>query len=209
MIRPLIGLLALAALAAGGGSLAVGPESTNFGIPSSVFGGGGGAASSATYAVGGTAGQPVAGPAQSANYALGAGYWPGITDADTDGVFDASDLDDDNDGFSDSAESSIGTNQAYPCGGSGWPAELVGGEFSENKVTIQDLGSFLLPVNHFNTDENDPGFDPRWDLVPGPAVPGGDWISIQDIGALLGGPTSTPPMMDGAAIFNGPTCPLP
>ena len=129
---------------------------------------------------------------------------------DTDGCHDSPGEDFDQDGFTDDNEAlKIGTDPGYPCGTGGWPADFVGGEFSTNMVTIQDLGSFLAPVFHFNTFPQDPGFDARWDLIPGPAVPNGEWINIQDMAALLAGPTSTPPMLNGASIFNGPSCPLP
>jgi hypothetical protein len=75
-----------------------------------------------------------------------------------------------------------------------------------NKVTIQDVGSFMVPVYRFNTSPGDAAYDERWDLQPGPPTPQSDWIGLQDLGALLAGPTATPPMFAGAAIFNGPAC---
>jgi hypothetical protein len=126
---------------------------------------------------------------------------------DNDGCHDSPGDDYDLDGFSDEAEAlHIGTSPVNQCGFGGWPADLVGGQLSENRVTIQDLGSFLIP-NRFNTSPGDLLFDERWDLLPGPPLPTSDWIGLQDIGALLAGSTSTPPMLQGAAIFNGPACP--
>ncbi len=43
-----------------------------------VIAGGGGQSASASYAVSGSIGQPAVGPLSSADYRLGAGFWPGI-----------------------------------------------------------------------------------------------------------------------------------
>jgi hypothetical protein len=141
MKRYLIALTAASLALVGVSTFAVGPQSTNFGLPWSVSGSGGGSAASANYRLSGTAGQPLVGTAQSANYSVGAGYWPGITDFDSDGIFDASDNcefwanssqtlpnwpippgDSDCDGYSDSVgqtllapESYIGTDPTRHC----------------------------------------------------------------------------------------------
>jgi hypothetical protein len=101
--RPLTALVTLSALAAALVGAAVAVADTD--LPWSVAGGGGGTAGSTNYALGGTIGQPVAGSAQSTNFALGAGYWAGIADADSDGVLDDVDPEDDGDGYTDVAES--------------------------------------------------------------------------------------------------------
>jgi hypothetical protein len=74
-------------------------------LPWSALGGGGGTVSTAGYRIGGTAGQTLVGSVQSTSYAVGAGYWAGITDADSDGVLDDVDPEDDGDGYTDVAES--------------------------------------------------------------------------------------------------------
>ena len=50
----------------------------DFGLVWHVIAGGGGHSSSANYALDGSAGQPAAGTASSADFRLGAGFWPGI-----------------------------------------------------------------------------------------------------------------------------------
>jgi len=104
---------------------------------------------------------------------------------------------------------SILTGDQDACGYTGWPADLVSSGTSFNKVDLVDIGSFYAPTNHYNTTPGQPGFFQRWDLIPGPMITGGVWINSQDIGALLAGPTSTPPMLGGAPVFNGPSCPWP
>jgi hypothetical protein len=112
----------------------------------------------------------------------------------------------DGDGFGDVVEAqNIGTSSTAECGTGGWPLDLVGGGPSQNRVTLSDLGSFYSPVPYFNTDVGTHPGDHRWDLMPGSAS--GPDINVQDIGALLAGPTSMPPMLGGAAAFNGPSCP--
>jgi hypothetical protein len=91
-----------------------------------------------------------------------------------------------------------------PCGNDGWPADLFSDAPSANRITLQDIGSFHGPVTYFNTNLGTNPGDERWDLIPGSAA--GFHINSQDIGALLAGATSTPPMFGGAPIFNGPEC---
>jgi hypothetical protein len=67
-------------------------------------------------------------------------------------------------------------------------------------LDIQDLASFLVPVQRLNTNVEGPDYDRRWDLVPDNTV--GSAISIQDMAALLIGPTAYPPMFDGQHAFN-------
>jgi hypothetical protein len=112
----------------------------------------------------------------------------------------------DGDGFRDVVEAqNIGTSATAECGTSGWPLDLVGGGASQHQVTLSDIGSFFAPIARFNTDVGSAPGNQRWDLMPGSAS--GPDINVQDIGALLAGPTSMPPMLGGAAAFNGPSCP--
>ncbi|MEK6968080.1 MAG: thrombospondin type 3 repeat-containing protein [Nanoarchaeota archaeon] len=127
-----------------------------------------------------------------------------------DNLGDACDDDWDNDGFNNTNEVLITTNPRDPCGIDGWPLELnVGssGFNSTNKINIVDITSFLVPVRHFGTNVGDPNYSPRWDLVPGKGQFTTD-INIQDLTALIAGPTAFPPMLGGAKAFNGPECPI-
>jgi hypothetical protein len=82
-----------------------------------------------------------------------------------------------------------------------WPADLVTAIPSTNKVNLQDTGSFVSPTMHLNKSPGDPGYDVRWDLVPGSAA--GPEVSIQDMGSLI---LLAPPMLGGVKAFNGPEC---
>ena len=119
------------------------------------------------------------------------------------------DADDDNDGFTDDAEAlTIGTNAGYPCGGNSWPADLWDlPPFSANKITVQDITSFIAPVRRLGTSAgvNDPNFSARWDLAPGNGV-FLTTINVQDLSILV---TLHPPMLNGARALNGPVCPYP
>ncbi len=54
----------------------------------------------------------------------------------------------------------------------------------------------------------DLGYDQRWDLVPKGIVSKAT-STFKNLAALSAGPTRTPPMLDGTAVFNGPTWPYP
>jgi hypothetical protein len=120
--------------------------------------------------------------------------------------------DDDGDGFSMASEQHVGTSAADPCGdhlhpggvSMSWPIDLVSGGIPEstNRVTLTDLLSFVAPVRRFHTSPPAPGYDVRWDLVPGSGVFQHS-LNIQDITELA---TNTPPMFGGPRAFNGPTC---
>ncbi len=102
-------------------------------------------------------------------------------------------------------EFKIGTGTLDPCGNNGWPAELATAGPSANRITLTDLSSFVAPLpRKLNTNANDPGFDMRWDTVPGSAA--GTMINLQDMSSLT---TLAPPMLDGVRAFGGPECPFP
>ena len=126
---------------------------------------------------------------------------------DTDGCHDSPGGDLDGDGFTDDAEAlTIGTNAGYPCGGNSWPADLLDqAPLSANKITLQDLASFVAPVRHLNTSPGNPSFNTRWDLVPGKG-PFVNTINLQDMAAIV---ILAPPMLNGARALNGPACPMP
>jgi hypothetical protein len=126
----------------------------------------------------------------------------------TDGCHDSPDDDSDADGYTDEAEIlSIGTNASKPCGLSGWPSNLYDLGTSVNRLDIQDLLSFVAPIRRLNTTPGDDGFSPRWDLRPGAEGGLSNYITIQDLLALLGGTTGSPPMFNGDRAFNR-TCPF-
>jgi hypothetical protein len=101
------------------------------------------------------------------------------------------------------AEFRVGTSLEDPCGYAGWPADLFTLGMSLNKLDVQDILSFLAPVRRYETDPGNPFFNSRWDLVPARGSPpvGPHWINIQDILALIGGPSWNPPMFSGARAF--------
>jgi hypothetical protein len=122
---------------------------------------------------------------------------------------DGSDID--GDGFDSNAELYLGTNPIDPCGeanglgsSTSWPADLTSGGVPDttNKVTINDLTSYLGPVRRINTSEQDADYDVRWDLVPGASVFGAV-INIQDLISLI---LVAPPMLGGQRAFDGPAC---
>ncbi|MBI4157574.1 hypothetical protein HY502_01890 [Candidatus Woesebacteria bacterium] len=113
-------------------------------------------------------------------------------------------LDTDGDGFGDVTEVYVGTKPDKRCGLDGWPADFISGGIpdSTNKITITDLTSFFSPIRHLDTSPQDPGYDVRWDLVPGKGLFAKD-INIQDLTILS---VLAPPMFNGQKAFNGPTC---
>jgi hypothetical protein len=108
------------------------------------------------------------------------------------------------------AEFNIGTDPLYPCGLSRWPSDFLWGGLpdSTNRATLSDLTSFLGPTRRLDTSPGDAGYDKRWDLTPGRGILP-KWINLNDITALLGGPSGYPPMLGGQRAFNGPQCPYP
>ncbi len=127
------------------------------------------------------------------------------------------DADDDDDGFEDVAEASIGTGSQDPCGNDGWPAELVD---NNNILNIGDFNSFTFPLRgngsfnkfgHPVPDAQDPNIA-RWNLDSAGA--GATTIDIGDINAInpaVLASTARPPMFGGQPAFftNGGQCPFP
>jgi hypothetical protein len=108
----------------------------------------------------------------------------------------------DGDGFIGSREAQIGTNDQDSCGANGWPADFD----NNNSLGLPDLASFVAPTRHLGTSPGEPGYSARWDIVPGSTF--GAAINIQDLAALITGPTGYPPMFGGTRAF-GQTCPWP
>ena len=114
------------------------------------------------------------------------------------------------DAYSDFAETYVGTDPGDECGGSGppssaWPSDLSWSGSSMNRIELTDVTSFVAPVKRLNTSDGDAGFDPRWDLIPGPGLSEKD-INLNDLTVLTAGPTGYPPMLGGQKAFNGPAC---
>ena len=114
--------------------------------------------------------------------------------------------DNDGDGYTNGAESSIGTGEGDPCGEPGWPSDFVPGGIAPNTFNIQDLGSFVVPTRRLGKSPGQTGFSARWDLVPGSTV-GGPHINVADLAAPMSGVAGYPPMLDGQRAF-GRTCPF-
>jgi len=128
------------------------------------------------------------------------------------------DTDSDEDGFLDSVEIYVGTDPNDNCGSSGgnpsyaWPADLYTNSPSTNKIDIQDIVSFLVPIRRLGTVPGDDywldgirhQYDVRWDIDPksiaGPLIAG---IDILDLIKVI---TVIPPMFDGVRAFGGPIC---
>ena len=72
-----------------------------------------------------------------------------------------------------------------------------------NRITIQDLTSFIAPIRRINTNPGDPGgvYNVRWDISPGAGL-FSKAINIQDLTALI---TTAPPMFNNQRAFNYPT----
>jgi hypothetical protein len=64
------------------------------------------------------------------------------------------------------------------------------------------------PDRRLDTNPGDRYFDPRWDLFPGAGGFSSYTVNIQDLTALLAGPSGAPPMFGGAPAF-GMACPFP
>jgi hypothetical protein len=108
------------------------------------------------------------------------------------------------------AQFNIGTTDQDPCGTDGWPSDLVSGGTpdSTNRVNILDLTSFMAPVRRLDKSPGHPDFSARWDLVPGRGA-FLEWIAIDDLTAVLAGPSGFPVILSGSRAFDGPPCPWP
>jgi hypothetical protein len=135
----------------------------------------------------------------------------GDTQADEPLPGAAAGYDCDGDGYTGTQEGSIftpSTNRDQdPCGTDGWPANPFDAPGNANRLDIQDIVSFVAVVRRLDTSPGDVAFDARWDLVPGPSG-GAKHTNIQDITALVAGPTAFPSMFESTRAFEK-TCPWP
>ena len=139
------------------------------------------------------------------------GPFAGVDD-DDDGTLDealppgAAAYDCDGDGYVGTADTHVfggGPGDQDACGVNGWPADLIGGAFSGNRVNTQDLATYLGPVRHLNTEVGANPGNVRWDVLPGSGVLPFD-INVQDLATIV---AVAPPMLGGIKAFNGPSCP--
>jgi hypothetical protein len=123
-------------------------------------------------------------------------------------------VDCDGDGFVGSNENHVYTSSLQgdqkPCGagsGIGWPADLVSGGIpdSTDRITLQDITSFLGPVRLLNTNVGTHPGDQRWDIVPGNGMLSFS-LNIQDVIQIV---IVNPRVLGGVRAFNGPSCPYP
>ena len=141
------------------------------------------------------------------------GAFAGVSD-DGDVLIDealppeASGYDCDRDGWTGADEDlifGVGAHDQDPCGGNGWPGDLdTAPPYSDNRIELLDVTSFLAPVRRMNTSQGDADFSARYDLEPGPGV-FTEYINIQDLTHLI---IFEPPML-GVRAFDGPSCPYP
>jgi hypothetical protein len=90
----------------------------------------------------------------------------------------------------------------------GWPSNLFDSlPGNVNKLDLFDVLSFVIPVRRYDRSPGEEGYDPRWDLAPGPGQLI-EYINLLDVTALVSGTTGFPPMFGGARAF-GQTCPFP
>ncbi len=82
-----------------------------------------------------------------------------------------------------------------------WPADLIGGTFSANRVNIQDIAAFVGVPRYLNTNVGTNAGDVRLDVVPGSTF--GNHINIVDLQSVA---FATAPMLGGVRMFNGPPC---
>jgi len=140
---------------------------------------------------------------------------PSQSNMDGDSLGDVCDTEDDGDGYADTAEAWVGTNPLDNCGShtttppiysQAWAGDVfsvAGGPIvTRDKITIQDVLSFVTPDRHLGTSPGDgPLYNQRWDLVPGAGI-FLKAINIQDILSLA---VVTPLMFGGVRAFNYPT----
>jgi len=127
----------------------------------------------------------------------------------------APEVDKDGDGYNEAQEQAIfgvPGRDRLRCGTDSWPSDVMSAygqePDSQNRVTIQDVGSFVLPVRRLDTSPGDPNFSRRWDLNPGPNGTA-NWINISDLVALsssASGRSAYPSMFGGQRAWHGPYC---
>jgi len=121
---------------------------------------------------------------------------------------EASGYDCDRDGWTGADEDMIfgvPARDQDPCGGEGWPADLdTTAPYSDNRIELRDVTSFLAPVRRMDTSPGDAGFSSRYDLQPGRGLLT-EYINVLDLTRLI---TFAPPML-GVRAFGGPSCPYP
>jgi hypothetical protein len=110
---------------------------------------------------------------------------PDCTDpaADTDGdtIANPSDTDDDNDGFSDTAEIWIGTDSLDACADNAqdpaWPPDIT----NNHRVDASDILKFRTPLGSFlgGTGANDYNYDRRFDLYTDAKISVSDVIKLR------------------------------
>ncbi len=129
-----------------------------------------------------------------------------------DSLGDACDDDDDNDGFSDTLEQYLGTDQADWCANTSAPNDEAddrwGADLDDDQIfNISDFGSFIFPLrgdgsfNKFGHSIPDPA-DPdlvRWDMDPNSVI---DIADMNAINPAVTATTARPPMFGGAPAFN-------
>ncbi len=92
-----------------------------------------------------------------------------------------------------------------------WPSDLSGHiplSFSNNKINVSDLASFVAPIHYLGTNVGTNPGDVRWDLRPGTGGPLPVSINVIDLADLIAGTTGSPPMLGGVRAFLGPDCPF-
>lgn len=108
----------------------------------------------------------------------------------------------------------IGTNQLGPCSvgaeagpSPSWPSDFASGGIpnSTDRITVTDLTSFLAPARRLDTSPGHANFNARWDLIPGRGL-FANMINVNDLTALIAGPSGFPPMFGGVKAFGGPLC---
>jgi len=125
----------------------------------------------------------------------------------------------DGDGFTGTAEDFVYSPSTQgdqdPCGAApaaapfnapiGWPADLKTGGIpdSTNKINVGDIVTFLAPVRRLDTSPGDPGYDVRWDVVPGNSGQAKEINSVDYYYVA----NFAPAMLGSVRAFNGPPCP--
>ena len=99
---------------------------------------------------------------------------PDQLNTDGDSLGDACDPDDDNDGFSDVVETSVGTNPLVRCGTNAWPADINNDGFS-------DITDVSVLTNVFG--ESVPPAPARYNIAPDPPD---TFVDITDVTRMVG-----------------------